>query len=94
MVLVYVIQWDSRKGSGFGLHILFRCHDPPNDRFLVVGSPTCGAQAVHVLLDIVEAELTDLVAAWTWSKATIRQIELLDAERAVVKGKKLVDGPE
>jgi len=40
--------------------LLFRRHHFPLYGFLVVGSPTCRTQTVHVVLDIVEAELTDL----------------------------------
>ena len=68
-------------------NILFRCHDPPDYRFLVIGSPACRAQAVHILLDVVEAELADLVPARTWSKAAIGQIELFDTEGAVQRKK-------
>jgi hypothetical protein len=41
--------------------LLFRRYHFPLDGLLIVGAPTCRTQAVHVVLDVVEAELTDLV---------------------------------
>jgi hypothetical protein len=40
--------------------LLFRRNHFPLDRLLVIWPPTCRTQTVHVVLDIVEAELTDL----------------------------------
>lgn len=40
--------------------LLFRAYDLPFDILVVVRSSTCGAQAIHVVLDIVIAELADL----------------------------------
>jgi hypothetical protein len=62
---------------------LFGSNDFVLDVLVVVGSPTCRTQAVHVVLDIVVAELTylqhfvSLVAqsrgAWQGSKPGIRK---------------------
>ena len=57
-------------------NILFRCHDPPDYRFLVIGSPACRAQAVHILLDVVEAELADLSEKSSVSKYVREKVEV------------------
>lgn len=40
---------------------LFLCNDFKLNTFVVIWSSTCRTEAVHVVLDVVEAELTDLV---------------------------------
>ena len=43
-------------------HLLFWAHDLPFDTLIVVWSPTCRAETVHIILDVVVAKLTDLKA--------------------------------
>ena len=88
------------KGSGATAKysfddILFRCHNSPYNGFFIVRSSTCRAQTIHVLFDVVETELADLIPARTWSKAAIRQIEFFDTKRTVKRcqiNKLLYDG--
>lgn len=56
-----LLVWQERR-RGKESHVLFRCDDLPLYCLLVVRSSTCRTQAVHVILDIVEAELADLMA--------------------------------
>lgn len=43
------------------INILFLCDNLPLYRLLIVWSPTCWTQSIHVVFDVVEAELADLV---------------------------------
>ena len=61
---------------------LFGGDDLVFDILVVVGSPTCRTQAVHVVLYVVVAELTYLVAARTRLEALVGEIELFDTQRA------------
>ena len=40
--------------------LLFLCYDLPLNSLLVVWPSTCRAQTIHIILDVVEAKLTDL----------------------------------
>jgi hypothetical protein len=51
----------SRDESRLSSYILFLSYDFPLYCLLVVRASTGRAQSVHVVLDIVEAELADLV---------------------------------
>lgn len=42
------------------VHLLFWTYNLPLDALFVVRSPTRGAQAIHISLDVVVTELTDL----------------------------------
>lgn len=42
------------------INILFLCDNLPLYCLLVVRSPTCRTQTIHVVFDVVEAELADL----------------------------------
>lgn len=46
-----------------GTRLLFGADDFPLDVFLIVRSSACGAQAIHVILDIVVTELAYLETA-------------------------------
>lgn len=47
--------------SAMLIDILFLCDNLPLYRLLIVWSPTCWTQTIHVVFDVVEAELADLV---------------------------------
>jgi hypothetical protein len=42
------------------LDILFLCYDLPFDSLFVIRSATGWTQAIHIIFDVVEAELADL----------------------------------
>jgi len=63
---------------------LLLCDHFPLDGLVIVGAPTCRAQAIHVRPDVIEAKLANLISTRAWSEVSVGEVELLDAERAAV----------